>query len=346
MAERATIRDVAGLAGVSVGTISNYLTSKKPISARARQSIEAAIDELGFIPNSAVRVMHGQRTSAVAFMIPDSSNPFFAEVGRGVEHVAVQAGMVVVVCNTDGDDARENQYAQTLSELRIAGAIVTPLSAAENNLRQLDASGAAIVVLGTGEQPHRYPSVDVDDTAGGYLAGQHLVERGRRDLVFFGGPGGDPQIHARFEGLRLAVVESGGDPNRIRRIDSAGNTGAQRREAARRILDLDPAPTGVFCANDLLAMALESSALAAGRRIPEDLEVVGYDDIDSAETAPVPLTTIRQPQFEIGVAAATLLLSRARGDLSGESVSFAPTLIERASTTSRADLPSRSQAAV
>lgn len=332
MAERATIRDVAEVAGVSVGTISNYLTSKKAISARARERIESAIAELGFIPNSAVRVMRGQRNNAIGFMIPDSSNPFFSEVARGVEDVAIAAGYVVVICNTNGDDGRENHYARALSEMRVVGAIATPLSASEKNLRQLATSGASIVLLGSGEQPLAFSSVDVDDVEGGYLAATHLIERGHRDVVFFGGPGADPQIHARFEGLKRGFLGASLDPALVRRVDATGSSTAARLEGARQVVAMSPRPTAAFCANDLLAIALEAELHRAGIRVPEQFEIIGYDDIDSAQTAPIPLTTIRQPQFEIGKAAATLLLERAKEDGPNQHISFSPRLIEREST--------------
>jgi LacI family transcriptional regulator len=332
LAERATIRDVAELAGVSVGSISNYLTSKKAISDRARARIESAIDELGFIPNSAVRVMRGQRNNAIGFMIPDSSNPFFSEVARGVEDVAIAAGYVVVICNTNGDDSRENHYARALSEMRVVGAIATPLSASEKNLKQLANSGASIVLLGSGEQPLAFSSVDVDDVEGGYLAATHLIERGHTDIVFYGGPGAGPQIHARFEGLKRAYRAASLDPELMRRVDADGNSTAARLEGARRVIEMTPRPTAAFCANDLLAIALEAEVLRSGIRVPEDFEIVGYDDIDGAQMAPVPLTTIRQPQFEIGKAAATLLLEHAKEEVAHQHISFSPRLIERAST--------------
>jgi LacI family transcriptional regulator len=334
VAERATIKDVAALAGVSVGSISNYLTSKKAISASARSRIEAAINELGFIPNSAVRVMRGQRNSAIGFMIPDSSNPFFSEVARGVEDVAIDAGYVVVICNTNGDDDRENHYARALSEMRVVGAIATPTSASEKNLAQLDASGASIVLLGSGEQPLSFSSVDVDDVTGGMLAAQHLIERGHRDIVFFGGPAASPQIHARFEGLRRGYVAGGLDPSAIRRFDAPGSTTAARLAGAREVIAMTPRPTAAFCANDLLGIALEAELLRAGIAVPDQFEIVGYDDIESAQTAPVPLTTVRQPQFEIGKAAATLLLQQAKQGSPHQHISFSPHLVERESTRS------------
>jgi LacI family transcriptional regulator len=335
MAGHATIKDVAALAGVSVGSISNYLTSKRAISPQQRERIQTAINELGYIPNSAVRVMRGQRNSAIGFMIPDSSNPFFSEVARGVEDVAIEAGYVVVICNTNGDDDRENHYARTLSEMRVVGAIATPLSASEKNLSQLAASGASIVLLGSGDHPLSFSSVDVDDVEGGFLAASHLVERGHRDIVFFGGPAADPQIHARFEGLRQAYIAARLDPALIRRVDARGASTASRLEGAREVIGLSPRVTAAVCANDLLAIALEAEILRAGIRIPDQFEIVGYDDIDAAQTATVPLTTIRQPQFEIGKAAATLLLSQAKNPSDHQHISFSPELVQRDSTRRR-----------
>ena len=335
MAERSTIRDVAAVAGVSVGSISNYLTSKKAISDSARSRIAAAIEEVGFIPNSAVRVMRGQRNGAIGFIIPDSSNPFFTEVARGVEDVAIEAGYVVVTCNTNGDPVRENHYAKVLSEMRVVGAIVTPLSVSEKNLSQLDASGASLVLLGSGERRLGFSSVDVDDVQGGYLAVKHLLGRANLDLVFFGGPAADPQIRARYQGMVRALQESGIDAHSVRRVDATSHTTASRIEASRKVIELNPRPTAVFCANDLLALALESEALRAGIAIPEDFEIMGYDDIDGAQTAYVPLTTVRQPQFDIGKAAATLLLEQTGESSLRRHISFNPQLIVRETTAPR-----------
>ncbi|MBO9627075.1 MAG: LacI family DNA-binding transcriptional regulator, partial [Microbacterium sp.] len=139
MTRRATIREVARLAEVSLGTISNYLNNNKPIAPETRDRIESAIDQLGFIPNAGVRVMRGGRSHAIAFLIPDSGNPFLVEVARGIEDVAIGARHVVVTCNTDGDREREDHYARVLSEMRVVGAVAMAMSAGETALRRLEA---------------------------------------------------------------------------------------------------------------------------------------------------------------------------------------------------------------
>lgn len=333
MARRATIREVARLADVSLGTVSNYLNDNKPIAPETRERIESAIDQLGFIPNAGVRVMRGGRSHAIAFLIPDSGNPFLVEVSRGIEDVAIAARHVVVTCNTDGDAEREEHYARVLSEMRVVGAVVMAMSAGETALRRLEASGAPVVVLGSGTHGFGFPGIDVENTHGGYLAMKHLLTLGHRDIIFVGGPGAEPQIDDRHLGCLRAFDEFGIDRSRLRRINAEGNTTLARREMAERILGELPQVTAAFCANDLIALTVQSVLLQHGVSVPGDFSLVGYDDIPGAELAPVPLTTVRQPQYELGRAAAELVLALAAGDsTAGHVRSFEPELVVRSST--------------
>lgn len=333
MTRRATIREVARLAEVSLGTISNYLNDNKPIAPETRDRIESAIDQLGFIPNAGVRVMRGGRSHAIAFLIPDSGNPFLAEVSRGIEDVAIGARHVVVTCNTDGDPEREDHYARVLSEMRVVGAVVMAMSAGETALRRLEASGAPVVVLGGGTHGFGFPGIDVENTHGGYLAMKHLLSLGHRDIVFVGGPGAEPQIDDRYLGCLRALDEFGIDRAGLQRINAEGNTTLARREVAERIVDEMPEVTAAFCANDLIALTVQSVLMQRGIAVPEQFSVVGYDDIGSAEFAPVPLTTIRQPQYELGRAAAELVLALAAGDgAANRTRTFEPELVIRRST--------------
>ena len=329
MAGGATIRDVAQLAQVSVGSISNYLTGKETVSRKATVRIEAAIAELGFIPNVAARVMRGGRSHAIGFVIPDAGNPFLTEVARGIEDVAVAAGYVVVTCNTDGNRSREDHYAQALSEMRVVGAVVMSMSTSEGHLRKLEASGAVVVVVGAGHHSGGFPTIEVDNVLGGYLAMKHLLDRGHRSVIFFGGPGAGPQIDDRFAGCVNAAREAGFDPGIIQRLDALGNSTTARVAAAELVADLIPGPTAAVCANDLLALALESTLLRRGVDVPSNFAIVGYDDIEGAQLASVPLTTIRQPQYELGKAAAELVLEIAAGEDLASTSPFLPELVIR-----------------
>ncbi|MET4782258.1 LacI family DNA-binding transcriptional regulator [Glaciihabitans sp. UYNi722] len=332
MAGGATIRDVAQLAEVSLGSISNYLTDKKPVSPKARGRIESAIAELGYIPNAAARIMRGARSHAIAFMIPDAGNPFLTEVARGIEDVAIRSGYVVVSCNTDGDRSREDHYAQALSEMRVVGAVVMAMSTSESHLRKLEASGAVVVIAGSGHRNSGFPTVEVDNVHGGYVAMKHLLERGHRKIVFFGGPGAEPQIDDRYAGCQQAIVEAGLDPRNLTRLDAHGNSTAARVTGAERVADIIPEVTAAVCANDLLALALEATLIRRGVSIPEQFAIVGYDDIDTAELAPIPLTTVRQPQYDLGRVAAQLVLDLADGNEAAVIESFVPELVVRSTT--------------
>lgn len=325
-----TIRDVAKLAQVSLGTVSNYLNSNKPISDTTRTRIEDAITKLEFVPNAAVRTMHGHRSHVLAFIVPDGSNPFFTEVARGIEDVAIENGHVVVWCNTEaGDESRERHYANALAEMRVRAAIAVTSPTSDRMLTKLARTGARPVLLGS---PHadRFSSVVLDDRLGGRLAMEHMLATGRRNVALLSGFGAAPQIRERLAGYQEAMVAAGLDAASLRQVDETSATVAERAAAARAVLDLPDRPNAVVCANDTLALALETEAHRAGLRIPEDLAIVGYDNIEAAAAAPVPLTSISRPQYEIGRRAAELAFTDAAEPT--EFARFAPTLVARAST--------------
>lgn len=330
----ATIRDVAKRAGVSLGTVSNYLNDNKPIAPTTRERIEAAIQDLEFIPNSASRVMRGKRTPAIGFVVPDAANPFFTEIARAVEDEAVDAGLVVVTCNTLGNGDRETRYLRALSEMRVLGVLLTPTQPSFDQALALRRSGAALVLIDQAPTGTTFSSAAVDDLLGGRLAMEHLLGLGHRRVVFAGGPGGQTQVDDRYRGAGQALREAGVDPVVLTRIDAADSTLAARAGVADRILALDPAPTAVFAANDLIALAIQAALTRRGIETPRDLSIVGYDDIDPAQLAAVPLTTVRQPMRELGKEAIQMLLAEARSAAprSTRHLAFTPELVVREST--------------
>lgn len=325
MARRATIRDVAEQAGVSVGTVSNFVSDKKPISPPTRERIETAIRELGWIPNAAVRVVRGGRSPVIGFLVPDSGNPFFTEVARGIEDVAIANGGLVVTCNTAGEAEREDHFAKSLSEMRVAGAVFTEMTASDQHIERLAASGATVVLFGRSERA-RLNTITVDDERGGFLVGRHLVERGCRNIAFLGGPGGEPQLGRREVGIARSLTSA--RRTAYRRLDAEGTSLNARLAAATTLLTLGHVPDGIICGNDQIALAVLAAATAQGLRVPEDLAVIGYDDIEAASLAPVPLTTVRQPSYEMGRSAATQIINRT----TGVRIAFEPELVVRRST--------------
>ncbi|MFE2500044.1 LacI family DNA-binding transcriptional regulator [Streptomyces scopuliridis] len=326
MARKATIREVAERAGVSVGTVSNFVSDKKPISPSTRERIESAIRDLGWIPNAAVRVVKGGRSPVIGFLIPDSSNPFFTEVANGIEDVAIANGGLVITCNTAGEAQREAHFAKSLSEMRVAGAVFTEMTASDQHVEQLVASGATVVLFGLSEHA-RVNTVSVDDELGGFLAGQHLVERGCRNIALLGGPGGEPQLRRREAGIARALTPA--HRTEFRRLDAQDNSLKARVAAATEVLRRDPAPDGIICGNDQIALAVLAAATAQGIRVPQDLAVVGYDDIEAASLAAVPLTTVRNPSHEMGRLAAKMIIERTVGDR----IALEPELVVRRSTS-------------
>lgn len=326
----ATIRDVAKAAGVSIATVSNFLNDTKTIAPKTRVRIEESIAGLEFVPNSASRVMRGQRSPAIGFVVPDGLNPFFAEVARGVEDAALQAGNVIVTCNTEGDPERERRYLTALAEMRVMGVLITPTASANDQLEVLRRAGASVVMLDHPSQDGLFSSVVVDDVAGGRMAMEHLLELGHRDILFISGPGREEQVSDRLAGARAGLEAAGLDPESLRRLSSSGTTAIARAEVGKRLLQLRTLPTALICANDLIALAVQSNLARHGIRTPDDISIVGYDDIDHAQLAEVPLTTIRQPMYEIGNRAARMLFEPAGAE--PLSHSFTPNLVVRAST--------------
>lgn len=331
-ASRATIRDVAERAGVSLGTVSNFLNDIKPVAPATRERIENAIETLRFVPNRALRTMRGGRANAVGYVVSDTPDPFFVEVARGIEDVAREQRLVLVSCNTQGVREYERQYITALAEMRVAGAIVMP-SFEKHDLpfKTLRASGAALVVLG--EWDEDTCSISFDDDEGGRLAVEHLLELGHRELVFLGGPGGEHQVEHRFRGGQSALVSAGLDRSRLRRYDARGATVADREGLVEVVLAMSPRPTAVFCATDSLALAVMNGLLRRGFRIPQEMSIIGFNDIAPAELAVVPLTTVAVPQYDIGARAARLLLAELEEGHVHEQVVLSPQLVVRESTS-------------
>jgi LacI family transcriptional regulator len=331
--EISTVRDVAELARVSLGTVSNYLNGTKPVAARTRERIELAIRQLNFVPNSAGRIVRGGRSHAIGFVVPDAPDPYFAEVARGIEDVAREAGHVLIACNTNGVFEYELTYVRTLAEMRVLGGIIMPTASGTlRHLDQLRSSGAAIVLLGTDPDEFDACTVTLDDFEGGRLAMQHLTALGHRDLLFVGGPGGDRQIRDRIAGARHAMENAGLDPNSLQRVDAMGASIAARSEVGTRIARMTPRPTGVFCANDSIALAVQGRLQRLGLNIPDDVAIVGFNNIEQTELAAVPVTTVATPQYDMGAGAARLLIDEAEDNHSHKRLVFAPSLIARAST--------------
>ncbi|MFF8188273.1 LacI family DNA-binding transcriptional regulator [Microbacterium sp. NPDC016588] len=327
----ASIKDVAAAAGVSVGTVSNVLNRPEKVSPATVERVHATIEKLGFVRNDAARQLRAGRSRSVGFIVLDTANPFFAEVARGAEERADAEGLAVLLGSSGQDGARERTYLELFREQRVRGVLLTPSDPAAAAVSQ---AGIPLVLV-DGESPDgSVPSVAVDDVEGGYLAARHLLERGRRRLAFVGGPLAVRQVTDRLTGARRALAEVPGA--RLEIVEMPTLTVLAGRQvgedfAARRPEDR---PDAAFCANDLLAVGLlQGSAILGTVRVPEDLAIVGYDDIDFAQSTVVPLSSVRQPAHEMGATAIDVLRELLDDPpATPRRVRFRPELVIRAST--------------
>ncbi|SFB60601.1 transcriptional regulator, LacI family [Amycolatopsis marina] len=332
------IKDVAERAGVSIGTVSNVLNHPERVSEHTRSAVLSAISALGFVRNSSAAQLRAGTSRSLGLIVLDLANPFFHDVARGVEAVADELGYAVVLCNSDEQAARENRYLQVLEEQRIRGVLITPIEVSSQRLDAMRRRGTPAVLVDRHDPRVNCCSVAVDDVAGGELAGAHLLAGGHERILYVSGPLVLSQCADRLAGLRQAVATAGGDPERVIEVVEASALNARSGyDAAIRRFTEGTTTTAAFCANDLLALGVLRGAVSTGRRVPEDIAIVGYDDIEFAADAAVPLTSVRQPTQQIGRAAAQLLVEECdQPDTHAhQQVVFKPELVVRESTEGR-----------
>ncbi|MGK5114129.1 LacI family DNA-binding transcriptional regulator [Geodermatophilus sp. CPCC 205506] len=334
----ASIRDVALRAGVSVGTVSNVLNRPEVVAATTRDRVLSAIAELGFVRNESARQLRAGSSRTVGLVVLDIANPFFTDVARGVEDVVNAAGFALILCNSDDRPEKETAYLDVLAEQRVQGVLITPTAELSPHLETLRRRGVPIVLLDRRAPGPDQCAVASDDVLGGRLAAEHLLERGHRRIAFIGGASGLPQVQERHAGVEAAVHETCGTDDALTVFSPEVLTVASGREAAERIIGIPAAkrPTAAVCANDLMALGVLQEMVRHGVRVPEDFAIVGYDDIDFAAAAAVPLTSVRKPRHELGRKAAELLLDEARGEGHvHEQPVFEPVLVVRESSMAR-----------
>ena len=327
----ATIKDVAREAGVSVTTVSHVVNDTRPVAPETHARVSAVIARLGYRPSRIAQALKANRTHAIGMLVTTSANPFFAEVIRGVEAGCFQRGYSLILGNTGDMIDRLVSYWHTLMARRIDGLIVMTTNATPAFFRQLRAdSRLPVVAVDTGDD--RAASVVNDDSVlGGEMAGRFLVERGFRRIGCITGPPQHPRSALRFNSFRHALSEAGLalDPALIVESDltiSDGYRAMQRFAAQPRL------PDALFCINDLVAMGALCAAHERGIAVPGTLSVLGYDDSEFAAYTSPPLTTVRQPAFDMGATAARLLIEHLDGKQPlPREVALPPTLVERRS---------------
>ena len=308
---RPTIYDVARLAGVSTATVSRALNGTGQIAPATRAAIDAAVARLGYHPNTAARSLVTRSTQTIALLLPDITNPFYAALVSGIQDRALEAGYTMLLCTTEGDPEREEQYLSLLRAKQVDGVLVDGLVLPPDRITRFVRDGLPIVCLDRDIDSTLVPLVQVDNRLGARLATEHLLSLGHERIAHVAGAPDLGISEERIEGYRDAHRTAG-----IRlhpELISVGSFTEEGGYEAARSLLASRVFTAVFAANDLSALGVLSALAEAGRRVPDDISVVGFDDLRLSRFTTPALTTVHQPAGEIARHATDLLLELARG---------------------------------
>ncbi len=326
------MKDVARLAGVSTATVSHVINNNRFVSEHVRDRVEQAIRELNYAPSALARSLKIKQTRTIGMLLTASSTPFYSEVVRGVENSCYERGYSLILCNTEGAEERMNRSLETLMQKRVDGLL---MMCTETHLPSAD-------IL------NRYPSVPmvmmdwapfegrgdiIQDNAllGGELATQYLIDRGYTRIACIAGPLDKTPARLRLDGFHQAMAASGlaVPPGYVVDGDFEFQGGFH---AMNQLLALDPPPQAVFTSNDAMAVGVYHALYQAGLRVPQDMAVMGYDNIELARYLTPPLSTIHQPKDELGeLAIGTLIHRMSDPDASQQTLVLTPELVERGS---------------
>ena len=312
MARRVTMSDVAREAGFSLMTVSRVVNNKGEVSAATRQHILGVIERLGYRPSGIARGLATKRTRTLGLVIPDIANPFFSDVARGAEHAAYAEGYNVFLCNTEEDPGRELSMLQSLEEKRVDGVVLCSSRLGKDELCAALNSHSAVVLVNLRLDKDHAGTVLLDDELGGRIATQHLLRTGHQDVGFLAGPPTSQSSRRRASGYRTALAAAD-LPYNAAWVRPCSPMVDGARETARELLITQPELTALFCYNDLVAVGALQACADLGRRVPDDVAVVGFDDIPLAALVTPALTTCRVPRYELGVHAMRLLLDHING---------------------------------
>lgn len=328
----ATIADVARLAQVSTATVSRVLNGNTEVDPVLAERVRGAIDTLGYRPSRIARSLRTRRSTVWAVIIPDIRNPFFTDMVRGIEDVAYAHEHSLVLCNAEGDLEKETRYLTLAMDEHMAGIVLAPASPQLTDLAAVRSAGIPVVSV---DRRLADPSIDqvlIDNAGGAALAVEHLWSQGFRRIACISGPADLSTGADRLAGYRAGLDAHGAptDDALVRHGDFHEESGYR---AMTELLALPQPPDAVFVANNLMTLGALDAIAAAGLRVPEDLAVVGFDDMSWAPLLRPPLTTVGQPTYQLGAETAGLLLSRIGGyGGSGRTVELPAQLFVRASS--------------
>jgi LacI family transcriptional regulator len=326
-----TIYDVADLSHVSVTTISKILNHKDfDISAETRERVLGVIKELKFTPSGLARSLVTKKTNVLGLLLPDISNQYFADMARGVEDGANSLGYNVILCNTDENHKKELEYLHILQERCTDGIIVVPIAESESIFTSEFDFEKPFVLL---DRVYENMGTDInqvrfDNVKGGYLAVKCLTDRGHKRIGIITGSNRNRPSNDRLKGYKMALEHAGIELDK--KLFYEGNFKYESGLEGAKYL-IDSGVTAIFATNDIMASGAYKAILAQGLKIPDDISVVGYDNVSLSEILDPPLTTIMQPKNEMGKVAATMLVHMIKKEETEDDVVFQPSIVERQS---------------
>lgn len=332
---RPTLEEVAARAGVGRGTASRVINGSSKVSGHTRAAVEAAVAELGYVPNRAARALAANRNDAIALVVPEPearffAEPYFSDVVRGVGATLAETD-VQLVLTLAGNERERRRLAQYLSGHRVDGVLLVSVHAEDPLPELLAELGIPTVLSGRRSAAETLPWVDSDNLAGGAGAVRHLLGRGRRAIATITGPLDVYGARCRLDGYRQALADAGHPVDELLIADGDFTEEGGRR-AMRELLERRPGLDAVFAASDVMAAGARRELRASGRRIPEDVALVGFDDSVLARHMDPPLTSVRQPVEEMGRTMARLLLARIAGEEGDAAVVLPTELVVRESS--------------
>ena len=324
-----SVRHVARRARVSIGTVSNVLNRPEIVAPATLQKVQHAMDELGFVSSSFVRKIHAS-AKTLALILPDVSNPLFTEIARGAEDAANQNGYSLFLCNHDHSHEKERKYIQTLASQNVQGIMIWPTKGKTDNLDFLRSNNIAVTLIDSNRYFDVHCSAKVDAHRGGHVAIQHLVDLGHQKITYLYENTINQFIERRI-GAESAAAELGAELELLE-VSFATTHGGE--VGAKKFLESTSKSTAVFCGNDLMALGFMRGLIEGGVRIPEEISVIGFDDIELAPNAQVPLTTVAQDGYQLGYTATELAIQECElpDTHIHQHVLFQPELIKRLST--------------
>lgn len=308
-----TIQDVAKLAGVAPITVSRVINNSGYTSEETRARVEAAITTLGYIPNTLARGLRSKRSHTLALVMTDITNPFFTLIARGVEDVANRSGYTVIYCNTDESEVKEEKYINILLQKQVDGILLVPACSNSKSVKFLHANNIPVVLIDRSIPDTQTDLVRSDSEGGAYSLVKYLIELGHQRIVTITGPREVSTSSDRVAGYHRAMVEAGLQNSEGVYFGSYTQTSGY--ELTRQALALNPSPTAIFGTNNFISIGVLKALRDVGLGVPEDVTVVGFDDLPASMVVDPILTVASQSTYEMGSQATELLLKRISDEL-------------------------------